>query len=115
VRRVAESYRSRFLDLEGNIRNLMTLDTVLEIESPFAVMAGAAGFAFFHIGHGESVLAAEIENGIMTGLAVILDTLLFEVLIVAEYDLSEIGYLHGHIFYVNRISEGTGENRYGQY
>jgi hypothetical protein len=29
VSRVAESYRSRFLDLKGNIRNLMTLDAVL--------------------------------------------------------------------------------------
>jgi hypothetical protein len=78
-------------------------------------MAGAAGLAFLHIGHGESVLASEIENGIMTCLAVILDALLFEVLVVVEYDLSEVGYLHGDIFYVNRISDGTSENRYDQY
>jgi hypothetical protein len=78
-------------------------------------MAGAAGLAFLHIGHGESVLTSEIENGIMTCLAVILDALLFEVLVVVEYDLSEVGYLHGNIFYVNRISERTSENRYGQY
>jgi hypothetical protein len=112
---VSESYRSRFFDLKGNIRNLMTLDTILEIESPFAVMTGTAGLAFLHIGHGESVLVSEIENGVMTGLTVILDALLFEVLAVAEHDPAEVGCLHGDIFYVNRISEGTGENRYGQY
>ena len=111
---VTESHQSRFFDLKGNIRNFMTLDTILEIESPFAVMAGAAGFAFLHIRHGESVLASEIENGIVTCLAVILDAFLPEVLIVAEDDLAEVGYLHGDIFYVNRISEGTSENRHGQ-
>jgi hypothetical protein len=115
VRLVRESDRSRFLDLEGDIRNFMTEDTILQIESPFAVMAGAAGFAFLHIGHGESGLASEIVNGIMTGLAVILDALLFEVLVMAEYDPAEVGYFHGDIFYVNRIGEGTSEDRYGQY
>ena len=111
---MTESHRSRFFDLNVYIRNFVTLDTVLEIESPFAVMAGAAGLAFFHICHGVSSFASEIENRIMTCLAVILDALLFEVLVVTEYDLSEIGYLQGDIFYVNRISEGAGENRHGQ-
>lgn len=113
VRLVSESHRSRFFDLKGNIRNFMALDTILEIESPFAVMAGAAGLAFLHICHGESVLASEIENGIVTCLAVILDALLPEVLVVVEYDLAEVGYLHGDILYVDRISEGTGENGHG--
>mgnify|MGYP001578033469 CR=1 FL=1 len=114
MRLVSESHWSGFFDIKGNIRNFMTLDTVLEIESPFAVMACAAGLAFLHIGHGESVFASEIEDGVMTCLAVILDALLPEVLVVAEYDLAEFGYLHGDIFYVNRISEGAGENRHGQ-
>jgi hypothetical protein len=114
VRLVTESHRSRFFDLEGNIRNFMTLDTILEIESPFAVMAGAAGLAFLHIGHGESVLTSEIEDGIVTCLAVILDAFLFEVLVVAEYNLAEVGYFQGDIFYVNRISEGASKNRYSQ-
>lgn len=114
VRLVSEPHRSRFFDLKGNIRDFMALNTIFEIESPFAVMAGAAGFAFLHIGHGEPVLASEIEDGIMTCLAVILDALLPEVLVMAEYDLAEVGYLHGDIFYVNRISEGTSENRYDQ-
>jgi hypothetical protein len=90
----------------------MTLHTGLEIESPFAVMAGAAGLAFLHIGHGEARLAAKVENGVMTSLTVILDALLFEVLIVAEDNLAEVGDLHGDIFYINRVSEGKGQNRY---
>jgi hypothetical protein len=111
---VTESHWSRFFHLKGNIRNFMTLDTILEVKGPFAVMAGAAGLAFFHICHGVTALASEIENGIMTCLAVILDAPLLEVIVVAEYDLAEVGYLHGDIFYVNRISEGTSENRHGQ-
>lgn len=114
MRLVSEFYRSRFFYLEVYIRNFVTLDAVLEIESPLAVMAGAAGLAFFHICHGVTSLASEIEYGIMTCLAVILDALLFEVLIVAEYNLAEVGYLHGDIFYVDRISEGAYENRHGQ-
>lgn len=113
VRLVRESHWSCFFDFEVHIRNFVTLDTILEIESPFSVMTGAAGLAFLHIGHSESVLASEVENGIMTCLAVVLDALLLEVLVVAEYDPAEVGYLHGDIFYVNRISEGTGENRHG--
>jgi len=115
VRLMGESDRSRFLDPKGYIRHFMAKGAILQIESPFAVMAGAAGLAFLHIGHGESGLAAEIINGIMTGLAVILDALLSEVLVVAEHDPAEVGYLHGDIFYVNRIGEGASENRYGQY
>jgi hypothetical protein len=77
-------------------------------------MAGAAGLAFFHICHGVTSLASEIEYGIMTCLAVILDALLFEVLVVAEYDLAEVGYLHRDIFYVDRIGQRAGEKRDGQ-
>jgi len=114
MRLVSESHRSRFFYLEVYIRNFVTLDTIFKIESPFTVVAGAAGLAFFHIRHGVTSLASEIEYGIMTCLAVILDALLFEVLVVAEYDLAEVGYLHGDIFYVDRISEGAYENRHGQ-
>jgi hypothetical protein len=81
---VTEFHRPRFFYLNIYISNFVTLDTILEIESPFAVMAGAAGLAFFHICHGVTALASEIENGIMTCLAVILDALLFEMLVVAE-------------------------------
>jgi hypothetical protein len=113
MRLVSESHRSRFFYLEVYIRNFVTLDTIFKIESPFTVMAGAAGLAFFHICHGVTSLASEIEDGIMTCLAVILDTFLFEMLVVAEYDLAEVGYFHGDIFYVDRISEGTSENSHG--
>jgi len=111
---VTEFHRSRFFNLKGYIRDLVTLDAILESEGSFAVMAGAAGLAFFHICHGVTALTSEIVNGIMTCLAVILDALLFEMLVVAEYDLAEVGYLHGDIFYVNRISEGENENRHSQ-
>jgi len=105
---VTEGHRPRFFYFNSDIRNLVTLDAIIEIEGPFAVVAGAAGLAFFHICHGVTVLASEVENGVMAGLAVIFNAFLSEVLVVAKYHLAEIGCLKGDIFDVNCISEGAG-------
>ena len=111
---VTESHGSRFFDFDADIPDFMTLDAILQIEGPFAVVAGAAGLSFFHIGHGVTFLAPEVENGIMAGLAVVFYTLLFEVLIVVEYDLAEVGYFECDIFNVDRIGERANEDRYDQ-
>jgi hypothetical protein len=111
---VTERHRSRFFDRHGYIRNLVTLDAIIETECSFSVVAGAARFSFFHIRHFVASLVSEIENGIMTGLAVIFDALLFEMLAVVEYYLAEIGNLKGDILDVNRIRERAGENRHCQ-
>ena len=81
---VTESHRSRFFDFDADIPDFMTLDAILQIEGPFAVVAGAAGLSFFHIGHGVTFLAPEVENGIMAGFAVVFYTLLLEVLNVTS-------------------------------
>jgi hypothetical protein len=112
---VTESYRSRFFHFDAYIRDFMTLDAILQIGGPLAVVASAAGLAFFHISHGVSVLTPEVENGVMAGLAVIFYTLLFEVLVVVEYDLAEIGYLECDIFDVDRIGERANEDRDDHY
>ena len=104
---VTEGHRSRFFYFNSYIRNLVTLDAIIEIEGPFAVVAGAAGLAFFHICHGVTVLASEVENGVMAGLAVIFNAFLSEVLVVAKYHLAEIGCLKDDIFDVNCMSEGA--------
>ena len=102
---VTESNRSRCFYLHSYIRNFVTLDAIVETECSLAVMADAAGLAFFHLRHVVTGLVSEIENGIMAGLAVIFDTLLFEMLAVVEYYLAEISNLKGDILDVNRISE----------
>jgi hypothetical protein len=112
---VTKSNRSRFFDRHGYIRNFVTLDAIVEAEGSLAVVAGAAGLAFFHLRHAVTGLVSEIENGVMTGLAVIFDALLFEMLAVVEYHLAEMRNLKGDILYVNRICERTGENRGCQY
>ena len=113
---VTENHRSRFFYFHADIRDFMTLDAILQIGGPLAVVASAAGLAFFHIGHGVTVaLAPEVENGIMAGLAVIFYTLLFEVLVVVEYNLAEIGDLECDIFDVDRIGERANEDRDDQY
>ena len=105
---MTESHQSRFFDRHGYIRNFVTLDAIVETECSFAIMAGATGLAFFHLRHVVSSLVSEIENGIMTGLAVIFDALLFEMLAVVEYYLTEIGNLKGDILDVYRIRERAG-------
>ena len=105
---MTEGHRSRFFYFNSYIRNLVTLDAIIEIEGPFAVVAGAAGLAFSHICHGVTGLASEVENGIMAGLAVIFNAFLSKVPVVAKYHLAEIGCLKGDIFDVNCMTEGAG-------
>ena len=94
----------------------MTLNAILQIGGSLAVVARAAGLAFFHISHGVAVvLAPEVINGIVTGLAVIFYTFLFEVLVVVEYDRAEMGDLECDIFDVDRICERANEDRDDQY
>lgn len=112
---VTECHRSRFFNFDADIRHFMTLNAILQIGGPLAVVASAAGLAFFHISHGVAALAPEVVDGIMAGLAVIFYTLLFEVLVVVEDDLAEIGDLEGDIFDVDRIGERANEDRDDQY
>ncbi len=112
---VTKGHGSRFFYLDADIRHLMALGALLQVEGPLAVVTGAAGLAFFHIGHGVTVLAPEVENGIVAGFAVIFYALLFEVLIVVEYDLAEIGDIECDIFDVDRIGERADEDRDDQY
>ena len=94
----------------------MTLGAILQIGSPLAVVTHPAGLAFFHIGHGIAVvLASEVINGIVAGLAVIFYSFLFEVLVVVEYDRAEMGDLEGDILDVIRIGERADEDRNDQY
>jgi hypothetical protein len=94
----------------------MTLDAILQIGGPLAVVAHAAGLAIFHIGHGVAVvLAPKVINGIVAGLAVIFYTFLFEVLVVVEYDRAEMGDLEWDIFDVDCICERASEDRDDHY
>lgn len=114
---MTEGHRSGLPDLHDHIPDFMALYAIGETEGLFAVVAGAAGFPLFHVRHGETDpggLRSEVENGIVAGLAVVLDPLLQEVPVVAEYHLAEIGYLDGDILDVDGISERTGQNRPAQ-
>jgi hypothetical protein len=109
---VAECHRPRFFDFDADIRDFMTLDAILQIGGPLAVVARAAGLAFFHIGHGVTfVFAPEVVNGIVAGLAVIFYSFLFEVLVVVEYDRAEMGDLERDIFDIDCIGERANEDR----
>jgi hypothetical protein len=112
---VIECHGSRFFYFDADIRHSMTLDALLQIKGAFAVVASAAGLALFHISHGVAILDPEVVNGIMAGLTVIFYTLLFEVLIVVEYHLAEIGYLECHIFDIDRIGKRANEDRDDRY
>jgi hypothetical protein len=112
---VIEYHGSRFFYFDADICHFMTLDALLQIKGPFAVVASAAGLALFHISHGVAILNPEVVNGIMAGLAVIFYTLLFEVLVMVEYHLAEIGDLECGIFDVDRIGERANEDRDDQY
>jgi hypothetical protein len=102
---VTEGYGSRLLYFHGYIGNFVTFDAILEIKGPLTVVAGAAGFALLHINHGVVIFFPEVVNCIMAGFAVILNALLLEMLVMVEYDLAEIGYFKGDIFYIDRICE----------
>jgi hypothetical protein len=108
---MTERHGSRFLDFHADVRDLMTLGAILQVGGPLAVVARSAGLAFFHIGHGVTGLAPQIEYGIMAGLAVIFDAFLFEVLVVVEYDLAEVGDPECDILDIDGISERTNEDR----
>lgn len=105
---VTESHRSRFFYRHSYIRNFVTLDAIVKAECSLAVMASAAGLAFFHVCHVVTRLVSEIKYGIMAGLAVIFDALLFEMLAMVEHHLAEISNPKGYILDVNRISERAG-------
>jgi hypothetical protein len=85
---VAEDRFSNPLDPVGYIARFpgMTPDAVFftgDAECLDPGMAGAARFGFFHIGHGEVATFPDIENGIMTNLAIIV--IFSQVECVAEY------------------------------
>jgi len=52
---VAEFHVPRILQLEIHIPGGMTLRTVIGLKCRFAVMTGAAGFALFHLSHGDGL------------------------------------------------------------
>lgn len=112
---VAESDGSRFLDFDAHIPDRMTLDAILQIESPLAVVASAAGLAFLHIRHSVTRLASEVENGVVTGFAVVFYSLLLEMLVVVKHDLTKIGYLKCNVFNVDCIGKRAYEDRDDQY
>jgi hypothetical protein len=112
---VIEYHRSRFFYFDADIRHFVTLDAFLQIKGPFAVVAGAAGLAFFHISHGVAFLDPEVVNGIMARLAVIFYTLLLEVLVVVEYHLAEMGYLECDILDVDCIDQRASEDSDDRY
>jgi hypothetical protein len=111
---VAEDYRSGLFDFDRDICDLVALNAIIETEGPLAIMAGATGFSLSHIRHGVTALASEVEDGIMTGLAVVLDAILFEMLGMVEDDLAEIGDVESDIFDIDRINKRAGNNRHDQ-
>jgi hypothetical protein len=113
---VAEGDRSGLFDFDRDVPDLVALNAIIETEGSLAVVAGTTGFPLFHVRHGESGtdLGPEVKNGIVAGLAVVLDTLFFEMLGVVEYHLAEIGDVEGDIFDIDRISERAGKNRHGE-
>jgi len=108
---VTERHRPRFSDFHADVRDFVTLDAILQIGGPLAIVARSTGLAFFHIGHSVTGLAPQIENGIMAGLAVIFNALLFEMLIMVEYDLAEVGDPECDILDVDGIGERANEDR----
>ena len=66
-----------------------------------AVMAGAAGFTFFHIRHGVVSLYLDVEYGIVAGFAVGFNPLLFEMLGMIEYYRAGIRCLESDILDAN--------------
>lgn len=107
---MTKGHRSSLLDLHSHVRNFMAFDAIGETEGAFAVVTGAAGFPLFHVRHGKTGtgLGPEVENGIVAGLAVVLDPLLEEVFAVVEYHLTEIGYFNGDILDVDSIGKRAG-------
>jgi hypothetical protein len=90
----------------------MTLDAILQIGGSLAIVARTARLSLVHISHSvTAVLAPEIENGIVAGLAVVFYALLFEVLVVVKNNLAEIGDLECDIFDVDCIGKRANEDR----
>ncbi len=107
---MAEDHRPRFFYFNSDVRNLVTFDALLNIKGFFPVVAGAAGFAIPHIRHVVTDSFFDVENGVMTGLAVIFNSFLPDMVVVIECYFAEMSYLEGDIFYVNPISIRKGNN-----
>ncbi len=72
---MAERQRAEGWDLDLHVAGRMASGTVTQLLQPriILVVAGAAGFAFFHLGHGDGLVAGtdDMEQGVVTGRAVI--------------------------------------------
>jgi hypothetical protein len=107
---VSEDHWSRFFYFNNDVRNFVTFDALLDIKGFFPVVAGAAGLAVPHIRHVVTGSFLDVENGVVTGLAVIFNSLLPKMVVMIEGYLAEISYFEGNIFYVNPISMRKGNN-----
>ncbi len=77
-----------------------------------AVVAGAAGFSGFHFGHGSAVLCFQVENGAVTGPAVII--IFTEMQIMAENNRVGIFKAELDVFcFSGGQHEGCQENKQG--
>ncbi len=104
VKLVTEDNITRIFNLENHVLDRVALYAFQGGKGPLPVMTGAAGFAFYHSRHAVPFFDPEVKNGVMAGLAIILDALLFEVLIMIKYNFAEMGYFDGYILNINCIS-----------
>ena len=89
---------------------LVAADAVLfagNAEGLDAGMAGSAGFSLFHIGHGEMAAVLQIENGVVTDLAVVV--VFGQVELVAEDDRLCVFKLEDDLFGFLRVRREGGQ------
>jgi hypothetical protein len=93
VQFVAEFGVTRIRHLEIHILEGMALYAFVGLKGLFAVMTGAAGFAFFHLSHGDRFFYSHIVYlGVADGAIVRVDMFL-----VTEGYGSRLFYFHGYI------------------
>lgn len=113
---VAEGHLGCALHFKGNIAGFALVAFgaelfVLDAECLDAGVAGTAGLGLFHFGHGVTLLAFQVEDGVVANLAVLV--VLFQVDVVAEDD--RFGVLECKLdilglFRRNRKGEGDDES-----
>ena len=106
---MAKFYRTCLFYFHYDVGNLVAFAAIFDVKGPFPIMAGAAGFTLFHIGHGVAGLFPEVENRIVADFTVIFDAFLLKVKVVIEYDPAEFGNLEGDILDVNCMGKRKGK------
>jgi len=105
---VAEMCRTRSLDLIDDFPGLVAAGAIFKPECFLGVMAGAAGSALVHVGHGVTCFLFYAEDCVMTCLAIASHVFLGHVDFVAELYLAGGFGLKGDIADINGQSRAAG-------